>query len=470
MDEKSKELSRALVTSNHMNSGFDAFASVQGCLRSLLAQRSLPEEGLSDAIIHFFLDYLALLDSNNFMSHVGAGEREGRVLNEIVRRRHFGMSHGVGRSGDLTADQPKAAGSTLLYKLTNLITADVIRHCCLSPSLLRALVVPLSTGMALTLVLATLRLERKEAKYVIWSRIDQKTCLKCIPAAGLIPVVVELTRCVDNTGFLTTDLEALRKTMAAMDKESIACVLTTTSCFAPRCPDDVLSVARLCQELDVPHVVNNAYGLQSRYIMGRLEAAIANGRIDAVVQSTDKNFLVPVGGAVIASPSKEFLQKVSETYPGRASGSPITDLFITLLSVGRSGYTKLLREREELLGTFQSRVMSLAEELGEIPFIHAQRNDISCAMTLRGLPSDSARLGVGADLYRRGTSGPRVVVMNDAVKEVIPGYAFKNYGSHGEGGIGPYIAMACAIGVEKKEIEIFLAKLKETYLQRKKKE
>ena len=40
------------------------------------------------------------------------------------------------------------------------------------------------------------------------------------------------------------------------------------------------------------------------------------GRLDAFVQSTDKNFLVPVGGCVVASPKEEFINTVSQTYPG----------------------------------------------------------------------------------------------------------------------------------------------------------
>lgn len=38
--------------------------------------------------------------------------------------------------------------------------------------------------------------------------------------------------------------------------------------------------------------------------------------MDAFVQSTDKNFMVPVGGAVIAGFDKKFIDKVCENYPG----------------------------------------------------------------------------------------------------------------------------------------------------------
>ena len=40
------------------------------------------------------------------------------------------------------------------------------------------------------------------------------------------------------------------------------------------------------------------------------------GRVDAFVQSTDKNFMVPVGGTIIAGFDKSFISKISQCYPG----------------------------------------------------------------------------------------------------------------------------------------------------------
>lgn len=38
--------------------------------------------------------------------------------------------------------------------------------------------------------------------------------------------------------------------------------------------------------------------------------------MDAFVQSTDKNFLVPVGGAIIAGFDKALVERISRIYPG----------------------------------------------------------------------------------------------------------------------------------------------------------
>ncbi len=47
------------------------------------------------------------MDSNNFLNSVGVGEREARVASRLVAKRHFGLAHGIGRSGDIAAEQPK---------------------------------------------------------------------------------------------------------------------------------------------------------------------------------------------------------------------------------------------------------------------------------------------------------------------------------------------------------------------------
>ena len=43
------------------------------------------------------------------------------------------------------------------------------------------------------------------------------------------------------------------------------------------------------------------------------------GRVDCFIQSTDKNLLVPVGGAIVASSNSEFVKQVSQIYPGNYS-------------------------------------------------------------------------------------------------------------------------------------------------------
>ena len=57
--------------------------------------------------------------------------------------------------------------------------------------------------------------------------------------------------------------------------------------------------------MDLVHIVINAYGVQSPEWMKLIRSAIDAGRVDVIIQSTDKNFLTPIGGAVIASPYKE---------------------------------------------------------------------------------------------------------------------------------------------------------------------
>ena len=60
--------------------------------------------------VELVLNLLACMDSDNDGHRVGLGEREGRVYSDVVASRSFHFCHGIGRSGDLTAEQPKAPG------------------------------------------------------------------------------------------------------------------------------------------------------------------------------------------------------------------------------------------------------------------------------------------------------------------------------------------------------------------------
>ena len=197
------------------------------------------------------------------------------------------LAHGVGRSGDIAAAQPKAAGSSIIAQITNSLLLDLIRHAgkrsiyslsllaltspyvytisvyCLFPitgvrSAQKCVLLPVATGMALLLVLLTLRQKRPTAHHVIWPRVDQKSCFKCIVSAGPIwsralcvcvcvcmilvglslsgfqPEVVENVLEGDE---LRTDVIAVEEQIRNLGAETVACVFTTTSCFAPRAYD-----------------------------------------------------------------------------------------------------------------------------------------------------------------------------------------------------------------------------------------
>jgi O-phospho-L-seryl-tRNASec:L-selenocysteinyl-tRNA synthase len=138
----------------------------------------------------------------------------------------------------------------------------------------------------------------------------------------------------------------------------------------------LVDVAAQCRRHGLFHVVNNAYGIQSGRIAQDLRDAAAepNG-IHVFIQSTDKNLMVPVGGTIVGGFDSALVDEIGRTYPGaqacnpifvhssarsrshsgRASGSPVLDAFITLLSMGRNGYKDLLKSRKVSLKTRNRR-------------------------------------------------------------------------------------------------------------------
>lgn len=137
-------------------------------------------------------------------------------------------------------------------------------------SQIECLIVPVATGMALILSVLTCKSLRPNAKYVLWSRIDQKSCFKCITAAGFIPIVIDMLQCGDQ---LVTDTSLVERKIKNVGADNILCFMSTTSCFAPRACDDITSLSSICKKYGIPHLINNAYGLQSAELISRIEKA-----------------------------------------------------------------------------------------------------------------------------------------------------------------------------------------------------
>ncbi|XP_055101872.1 O-phosphoseryl-tRNA(Sec) selenium transferase isoform X1 [Symphalangus syndactylus] len=413
-----------------------------------------PENGWDESTLELFLHELAIMDSNNFLGNCGVGEREGRVASALVARRHYRFIHGIGRSGDISAVQPKAAGSSLLNKITNSLVLDIIKLAGVH-TVANCFVVPMATGMSLTLCFLTLRHKRPKAKYIIWPRIDQKSCFKSMITAGFEPVVIENVLEGDE---LRTDLKAVEAKVQELGPDYILCIHSTTSCFAPRVPDRLEELAVICANYDIPHIVNNAYGVQSSKCMHLIQQGARVGRIDAFVQSLDKNFMVPVGGAIIAGFNDSFIQEISKMYPGRASASPSLDVLITLLSLGSNGYKKLLKERKEMFSYLSNQIKKLSEAYSE-RLLHTPHNPISLAMTLKTLEEhhDKAVTQLGSMLFTRQVSGARVVPLGSV--QTVSGYTFRGFMSHTNNYPCSYLNAASAIGMKMQDVDLFIKRL-----------
>ncbi|XP_041449538.1 O-phosphoseryl-tRNA(Sec) selenium transferase-like [Drosophila obscura] len=408
--------------------------------KELLEKRKLPVDGWPDEHIEELVHQIASLDSNNFPHKVGLGEREARIACRLVSRRHYNFGHGIGRSGDLLEPQPKAAGSTLLAHLTNALILDLMQGLGL-PSCRGCFLVPMCTGMTITLCLQSLRKQRPLAKYVLWSRIDQKSCFKAITAAGLEPVIVP---CLVQHQALSTDVNAFEQKIEALGAETILCLYTTTSCFAPRNSDSIVEIAQLAKPCDLPHLVNNAYGLQIGAISRQLERAHRLGRIDYFVQSTDKNFLVPVGGAIVASFDQSLLCLVGSSYAGRASGSQALDVFMTLLSLGRTGYHSMIQKREDNFTYLKEQLIEFAQGHGE-QVIESRDNFISL---YRG-PWSKQNYRWSCILR----SVQKYFQLTNLFYSLESFYS--DFGSHQSNLELPYLTVAAALGITREEIDKF---------------
>lgn len=455
MDAASLDLCSKIIPQSYVRQGNQSLVTHSNLVRVLLEKKKIPNDGLSTQTIEYLLSQLSLMDSNNFIGNCGVGEREGRIYSDTVSRRHYRFAHGIGRSGDVTAIQPKAAGSSILNQLCTSLALDLIRASGVK-STSSCIIVPMATGMTLTLCFLTLRSLRPLAEYIIWPRIDQKSCFKSILSAGFKPIIIENQLEGDE---LRTDIDAVDKAILEHGSDKILCVFSTTSCFAPRVPDRLEELAKICKTHDLPHIVNNAYGLQSSKCTHLLQQASRVGRLDAFVQSCDKNLMVPVGGAIVGCIDKNFGEKIAKTYAGRASAAPSLDVLITLLEMGMNKYEALLKERKENYKYLKEELTKVATKHGEV-VLETPHNPISMAMSVSqnlvsGQKNDVTELG--SMLFTRCVSGTRVVA-TDTVKE-IEGYKFQAYGSHCDKYPTAYLTAAAAIGMTRQDVDLFVRRL-----------
>lgn len=324
---------------------------------------------------------------------------------------------------------------------------------------------PMATGMSLAMCIITLKSKRpSSAKYVLWSRIDQKSCFKSMMVASVEPIVIDTKRNPQTNG-LETDIKKFEETILELSAANIVCIFSTTSCFAPRESDDIVSLAKLAAKYDIPHLINNAYGLQSTDLCRSIQKAGngPTGRVDLFVQSTDKNLMVPVGGAIVCGFDANAVENVANLYAGRASGSQAIDVLITLLSLGMTGYQDYLEKRERNFRLLKNGVEQLYKELtlGVVSDFIAIRNQISVGFPLKIFYDYGGQIEtgeIGSMLFTRGVSGARLV--KPATDNTVEGFHFNGWGGHTSDISAPYLTAAVGLGCEEYEIHNFLSKLR----------
>ena len=463
--DKEKDIIESFIGKSYTQIGKELMVSHDKIFQNILNSRSIPDEPLNQNTINYILNIFSNMDSNNGPYHIGIGEREGRIISTLVHQRNYGLVHGIGRSGNINDLQPKACGSSLLVQLTNSMLKNLLHSIGLN-FIKDIIILPFATGMSLTISFLTLRLMKPKAKYIIFSRIDQKTCLKCIVTSGYEPIIINPIANSKNDYELETNLEGIKNAIDKYGTENILCVLSTTSCFAPRGYDNIEEISKICKEKNLFHIINNAYGIYCTKIIDMINKSDKIGTVTYVISSTDKNFMVPVGGAMVYSSNSTVVEKLKKNYPGRASISPLLDLFISFLEMGKNKYKKLINDRKEKYKILIKKMEEIANKYGE-KVVALNNNKISILFTLGKIVEKSGNKDakeIGSMCFNRQISGVRVITSSKGQTKNIAGYDFVNYGSSCDDyKYLPYMTFSCAIGITDEEVEGFVSKIEKIF-------
>ncbi len=298
-------------------------------------------------------------------------------------------------------------------------------------------VLPCCTGMSITLALSSLPRKKK----VVWLRIDQKSCFKAITAAGFEPLVIESRWQEDE---LVSDLEAIEQAIKTHGPDQIHAIVSCVSCFAPRAADSIVKIGNLAKKNSIPHVINGAYAAFSQKACN----LVNNAHFGLLVMSLDKNFLVPVSGAVIFG---KLTAEVLASYPGRASAAGSLDVLITLLEMGVSGLLELAVRRQEAFALMKEKLALLPDS---VKLLSTPRNDISMALSV----PISVCSQLGPKLFYRNVTGARLVSTGSTKQ--LEGIEFENWCAHSRvAKFEAYLNVAVGVGAETEEIIEFYNKL-----------
>ncbi len=436
------------IPENMLNRGQLVLNEFLKPIKILFEQKSVPKEPWTDEQIEFLLLALSNMDTDKDDNAARVGEREARIASKLHLKTSAGFCHGVGRSGFLTAAQPKAPGGSIMYELSNYLARNILRQNGL-PNIKDAIVVPICTGMSLSLTLGALNTWQSGSnsnykRTVLVPQIDHKSLLKSIELMGFKAKIVPGKIFGDAVRIPIEDIKE------SFEDDCFA-IISVTSFFPPREHDDIKEISKFAKENDLVHIVINAYGVQSPEWMKIIRSAIDAGRIDAIIQSTDKNFLTPVGGAVIASPVEENIIKISQAYAGRASATPVVNFLISILSMGISGYQKLIEEQQKNRIMLETKLREIADMINER--ILDVYNPVAVALSLDNIKEEDL-YALGGALYNLRVTGPRVYNPKDKVF----GTCCSNYPT-------PYIVMNAAIGATEKDINSAVERFEKAYNQ-----
>ncbi|MBA7518088.1 hypothetical protein ES705_10154 [subsurface metagenome] len=417
-------------------------------MKTLFEQRIVPQKSWSEGQIEFLLQMLSNMDTDKDDKASRVGEREARIASSLHLKTSSGFCHGIGRSGFLTAPQPKAPGGSIMYELSNYLALNFLRKFGMS-NIKKAIVVPQCTGMSLALCLGALRPNWNDKKLinkrtVIVPQIDHKSLMKAINLMGMRIKTVEGKVFRDAVRIPIEDIEA------SLDSDCFA-IISLTSFFPPREHDNIKEISKFAKKNDLVHIIINAYGVQSPEWMKLIRVGIDAGKVDAIIQSTDKNVLTPVGGAIIASPSEEIITKISQAYAGRASAAPIVNFLISMLSLGIEGYQKLLRAQQQNRKLLENKLKGVAEKINEK--ILDVFNPVAVAVSLNNLKKEQL-FALGGALYNLRVTGPRVYNPEESV-----------FGTCSTEYITPYIVMNAAIGASSEDIISAVERFEKAYDQ-----
>jgi O-phospho-L-seryl-tRNASec:L-selenocysteinyl-tRNA synthase len=138
-----------------------------------------------------------------------------------------------------------------MYELTNYLATNFLKKFGL-PNINKAIVVPLCTGMSLSLCLGALRPDENDnRRTLIVPQIDHKSLIKAIDLMAIRQKIIPGKIFGDAVRIPIEDIKS------SLDDDCFG-IVSITSFFPPRENDDIKEISKFAKENDLVHIIINA--------------------------------------------------------------------------------------------------------------------------------------------------------------------------------------------------------------------
>ncbi|KAK9717114.1 O-phosphoseryl-tRNA(Sec) selenium transferase, SepSecS [Popillia japonica] len=162
--------------------------------------------------------------------------------------------------------------------------------------------------------------------------------------------------------------------------------------------------------------------------------------------------LVPSGSSLVTSFDEDVIGRIAKTYPGRASSNSTIDIFITLVSLGKNGYSKFLDDKDCIQQYFQELLGKLVEKYK----IFIKNYGSSATSVVLYFNENIDNLSLLEEEILRFVRNVNISLIMTQEDRMVLDHRFEDWGTHGVACTKPFVVFQLSLYTSKDDIDRLL--------------